>query len=53
VIAALGVVWSASERRLPEMMLVCLPAGMLAAFYLLLPRSTTLRFPLPAFALLS
>jgi hypothetical protein len=53
VIAALGVVWSVSERRLPEMMLVCLPAGLLAAFYLLLPRFTTLRFLLPTFALLS
>jgi hypothetical protein len=53
VIAALGVVWSVSERRLPEMMLVCLPAGVLAAFYLLLPGFTALRFLLPAFALLS
>ena len=53
VVTALGVVWSVSERRLPEMMLVCLPAGLLAAFYLLLPRFTTLRFLLPAFALLS
>ena len=53
VIAALGVVWSASEGRLPEMMLVCLPAGLIAAFYLLLPGFTTLRFLLPAFALLS
>ena len=53
VIAALGVVWSVSERRLPEMMLVCLPAGLLAAFYLLLPGFTSLRFLLPAFALLS
>jgi hypothetical protein len=32
------------------MMLVCLQAGLLAAFYLLLPRFTTLRFLLPAFA---
>jgi hypothetical protein len=47
VVAALGVVWSVSERRLPEMMLVCLPASLLAAFYLLLPRFTTLRFLLP------
>ncbi len=53
MIAALGVVWSVSERRLPEMMLVCLPAGLLAAFYLLLPGFTALRFLLPAFALLS
>jgi hypothetical protein len=53
VVAALGVVLSVSERRLPEMMLVCVPAGLLAAFYLLLPRFTTLRFLLPAFALLS
>ena len=53
VVAGLGVVWSVSERRLPEMMIVCLPAGMFAAFYLLLPRFTTLRFLLPVFALLS
>ena len=53
VVAGLGVVWSVSERRLPEMMIVCLPAGMFAAFYLLLPRFTTLRFLLPTFALLS
>ena len=53
LIAALGVAWSVSKRRLPEMMLVCLPAGLLAAFYLLLPGFTTLRFLLPAFALLS
>ena len=53
VIAALGLVWSVSERRLPEMMLVCLPAGVLTAFYLLLPGFTALRFLLPAFALLS
>jgi hypothetical protein len=53
VIAALGLVWSASERRLPEMMLVCLPAALLAAFYLLLPNFTTLRFLLPTFALIS
>jgi hypothetical protein len=53
VIAALGVIWSVSERQLPEMMLVCLPAGVLAAFYLLLPGFTALRFLLPAFALLS
>jgi hypothetical protein len=52
VIAALGVVWAVSECRLPEMMLVCLPAGLLAAFYLLLPGFTSLRFLLPAFALL-
>lgn len=53
LIAALGVVWSVSEHRLPEMMLVCLPAALLAAFYLLLPDFTTLRFLLPTFALLS
>jgi hypothetical protein len=53
VLAVLGVVWSVSERRIPEMMLVCLPAGLLGAFYLLLPGFTTLRFLLPAFALLS
>ena len=53
VIAALGVIWSVSERRLPEMMLVCLPAGVLAAFYLLLPGFTALRFLLPAFAMVS
>jgi hypothetical protein len=53
VIAALGVVWSVSERRLPEMMLVSLSAGVLTAFYLLLPGFTALRFLLPAFALLS
>jgi hypothetical protein len=53
VIAALGVIWSVSQRQLAEMMLVCLPAGVLAAFYLLLPGFTGLRFLLPAFALLS
>jgi hypothetical protein len=53
VIAALGLVWSVSERLLTEMMLVCLPAGVFAAFYLLLPGFTALRFLLPAFALLS
>jgi hypothetical protein len=53
LIAALGVVWSVSEHRLAEMMLVCLPAVLLAAFYLLLPGFTTLRFLLPTFALLS
>jgi len=53
VITLLGVVWSASEHRLPEMMLICLPAGVLAGFYLLLPGFTALRFLLPVFALLS
>jgi hypothetical protein len=53
VIAALGVIWSVSERRLPEIMLVCLPAGVLAVFYLLLPGFTALRFLLPVFALVS
>jgi hypothetical protein len=53
VIAALGVIWAVSERRLPEMMLVCLPAGVLAVFYLLLPGFTALRFLLPVFALVS
>ena len=53
VIAALGVIWSVSERRLPEIMLVCLPAGVLAIFYLLLPGFTALRFLLPVFALVS
>jgi hypothetical protein len=53
VIAALGLIWSVSERRLPEMMLVFLSAGVLAAFYLLLPGFTALRFLLPAFAMVS
>jgi hypothetical protein len=34
-------------------MLVCLPAGVLAVFYLLLPGFTALRFLLPVFALVS
>jgi hypothetical protein len=53
VIASFGLVWSVSERRIAEMMLVCLPAGVRAAFYLLLTGFTALRFLLPTFALLS
>lgn len=53
VIAALGVVAAARRGQLPEVLLVSLPAGLLAAFYTLLPSFTTLRFLLPVFALLS
>ena len=51
--AVLGVVCAKRDGRLWEIMLVCLPATLLAGFYLLLPRFTTLRFLLPVFALLS
>jgi len=51
--ASLGVVCAARQGRLLEIMLVGLPALLLAGFYLLLPRFTTLRFLLPVFALLS
>ena len=50
---SLGVVCAKRQGRLVEIMLVGLPALLLAGFYLLLPRFTTLRFLLPVFALLS
>lgn len=53
MVALIGVATAFGQRKLPELLLVCLPAGLLAAFYLLLPSFTTLRFLLPVFALLS
>ena len=53
VAALVGVAFAARQHRLPEMLVVCLPAGLLAAFYLLLPAFVTLRFLLPVFALLA
>ncbi len=53
VFVALGLFAAARERRLPELLLLVLPAGLLAAFYLLLPSFTSIRFILPVFALLS
>lgn len=51
--ALVGIVCGALQGRVWEILLVCLPALLLAGFYLLLPRFTTLRFLLPVFALLS
>ncbi|GAA2092988.1 hypothetical protein GCM10009841_02280 [Microlunatus panaciterrae] len=53
MVSAVGLLLAARQRRLPELLLVCVPAGLLAAFYLLLPSFTALRFLLPVFALLS
>ncbi|CAA9304882.1 MAG: Permease of the drug/metabolite transporter (DMT) superfamily [uncultured Friedmanniella sp.] len=53
VAALVGVAFAARQHRLPEMLVVCLPAGLLAAFYLLLPSFLTMRFLLPVFALLA
>ena len=49
----LGLLLAARQRLLIEMVVVVLPAGALAAFYLLLPSFITPRFLLPALALLS
>jgi hypothetical protein len=53
LLVALGLGAAATERRLSTMLLVCLPAALLAAFYLTLTSVTALRFVLPVFALLS
>ncbi len=53
VAALVGLAFAARQHRSPEMLVVCLPAGLLAAFYLLLPSFITLRFLLPVFALLA
>jgi hypothetical protein len=52
ILALLGVFVAGRRGQLPEMVLVGLPAGLLAGFYLLLPSFTALRFLLPAFALI-
>jgi hypothetical protein len=53
IAAGLGVAVAASQGQLPEMMLVFLPAALMAGFYLLLPSFITVRFVMPTFALLS
>ena len=53
VLALLGAVVAWRRGQLPEIVLVGLPAVLLAGFYLFLPSFTSLRFLLPAFALLS
>lgn len=52
-LALLGLGLSARQHRFLEMLVAWLPAALLAAFYLLLPAFTTLRFLLPVFALLA
>ena len=52
VLALLGVLVAARRGQLPEMVLVGLPAVLSTGFYLLLPSFTSLRFLLPAFALI-
>ena len=51
VLALVGAVVVARRGQLAEMLLVGVPAGLLAGFYLFLPSFTSLRFLLPAFAL--
>lgn len=51
--AALSLVLAARRGLLPELAVLSLPATAVAAFYVLLPSFTTLRFLLPVFALLS
>ena len=53
LLVLLGIVLARRRGFLPDVVLLCLPAAALAAFYVLLPAFTTLRFLLPAFALLS
>jgi hypothetical protein len=53
VLAVVGLVLAARHGRLAELALVFVPAGLLGAFYVLLPSFTTLRFLLPVLALLS
>jgi hypothetical protein len=52
VLVGLGLGAARAERRLPELLLVFVPACVLAAFYLLLPSFTSIRFLVPVFALL-
>jgi hypothetical protein len=52
-LAAFGLVLAVRRGILPELVVLCVPALALAAFYALLPSFTTLRFLLPVFALLS
>lgn len=52
-LAMIGVAVSARLHHLPEVLAAAVPATLVAAFYLLLPSFTTLRFLLPAFALAS
>jgi len=51
VLALVGIIVAARRGHLVEMLLVAVPAGLLAGFYLFLPSFTSLRFLLPAFAL--
>jgi len=53
VLILVALVFAVRRGRLAELLLVCLPALLLASFYLLLPAFTTLRFVLPAFVLLT
>jgi hypothetical protein len=53
VLALLGALVAWRRGQLPEVVLVGLPAVLLAGFYLFLPSFTALRFLLPAFALIS
>lgn len=49
----IGLVAAAAQRRLLEVLLLAVPAAVLAVFYLMLTSFTALRFVLPVFALLS
>ena len=51
--AVAGLLLAARRGQLPQMLLVTVPAAALGGFYLLLPSFITLRFLLPALALLS
>ena len=52
MLAVVGVFVAWRRGQLPEMLLVGLPAILLAGFYLFLPSFTALRFLLPAFAMI-
>ena len=52
VLALLGVLVARHQGRLAEVMMVALPAAALSGFYLFLPSFTSLRFLIPAFALI-
>lgn len=49
----LGLAAARAQRRLPDVLLVTVPAVLILAFYLLLPSFTSIRFLVPGFALLS
>jgi len=53
VLALIGLLVAARQGQLSEMLMVGLPAGSLAGFYLLLPGFTALRYLLPALALVA